>query len=160
MTRRLYRSQDDKVIAGVCGGLGAYFGMDPTIIRVIAVLSIFVGGTGIIAYLVLALVVPLEGSSTAEPKDTIKENVDDIRETASEIGRDIQSTVAKDRVEAEEETALRSRRFNWLGIAVIVFGVVLLLGNFNVFWWFNWGTLLPIPLIGFGVLLIMVARRK
>ncbi len=160
MTRRLYRSQDDKVIAGVCGGLGAYFGMDPTIIRVIAVLSIFVGGTGIIAYLVLALVVPLEGSSTAEPKDTIKENVDDIRETASEIGRDIQSTVAKDRVEAEEETALRSRRFNWLGIAVIVFGVVLLLGNFNVFWWFNWGTLWPIPLIGFGVLLIMVARRK
>ncbi|MBL7164998.1 MAG: PspC domain-containing protein [Dehalococcoidales bacterium] len=160
MTRRLYRSQDDRVIAGVCGGLGAYFGIDPTIVRVIAVMSIFVGGTGIIAYLVLAIVVPLEGSAAAEPKDTIKENVDDIRETASEIGRDIQSTYAKDRVEAEEETTLRSRRFNWLGIAVIVFGVVLLLGNFNVFWWFNWGVLWPIPVIAIGILLIIAARRK
>ena len=160
MTRRLYRSQDDRVIAGVCGGLGAYFGIDPTIVRVIAVMSIFVGGTGIIAYLILAIVVPLEGSTVAEPRDTIKENVDDIKETASEIGRDIQSTVAKDRVEAEEETTLRSRRINWLGIAVIVFGVVLLLGNFNVFWWFNWGVLWPIPVIAIGILLIIAARRK
>jgi len=160
MTRRLYRNRDDRVIAGVCGGLGAYFGIDPTIVRVIAVLSIFVGGTGIIAYLIMAIIVPLEGSSTAEPKDTIKENVDDIRETASEIGRDIQSTVAKDRVEAEEETSLRSRRLNGLGIAVIVFGVVLLLGNFNVFRWFNWGVLWPIPVIAIGILLIIAARRK
>ncbi|HEY91436.1 MAG TPA: PspC domain-containing protein [Dehalococcoidia bacterium] len=160
MTRRLNRSRDDRVIAGVCGGLGAYFGIDPTIIRVIAVLSIFVGGTGVIAYLIMAIVIPLEGSSAAEPKDTIRENVEDIKETASEIGRDIQSTVAKDRVGAEEESMLRSRRLNWLGIAVIVFGVVLLLGNFNVFWWFNWGILWPIPVIAIGILLIVAARRK
>jgi len=160
MTRRLNRSRDDRVIAGVCGGLGAYFGIDPTIIRVIAVLSIFVGGTGVIAYLIMAIVIPLEGSSAAEPKDTIRENVEDIKETASEIGRDIQSTVAKDRVGAEEESMLRSRRLNWLGIAVIVFGVVLLLGNFNVFWWFNWGVLWPVPVIAIGILLIVAARRK
>jgi phage shock protein C len=160
MTRRLYRNRDDRVIAGVCGGLGAYFGIDPAIVRVIAVLSIFAGGTGIIAYLVLAIIVPLEGSSTAVPKDTIKENVGDIRETASAIGRDIQSTVAKDRVEAEEETTLRSRRMNWLGIAVIVFGVVLLLGNFNLFRWFNLGLLWPIPVIAIGLLLLIAARRK
>lgn len=160
MTRRLNRSRDDRVIAGVCGGLGAYFGIDPTIIRVIAVLSIFVGGTGVIAYLIMAIVIPLEGSSAAEPKDTIRENVEDIKETASEIGRDIQSTVAKDKVGAEEESMLRSRRLNWLGIAVIVFGVVLLLGNFNVFWWFNWGILWPIPVIAIGILLIVAARRK
>ena len=160
MTRRLYRSRDDRVIAGVCSGLGAYFGIDPTIVRVIAVLSIFVGGLGGVTYIILAIIVPLEGSSATEPGDTIKENVDDIKETASEIGRDIQSTYARDRVEAEEETALRSRRFNWLGIAVIVFGVVLLLGNFNVFWWFNWGILWPLPVIAIGILLIIAARRK
>jgi hypothetical protein len=68
--------------------------------------------------------------------------------------------VARDRVEAEEESMLRSRRLNWLGIAVIVFGVVLLLGNFNVFWWFNWGVLWPIPVIAIGILLIVAARRK
>ncbi len=160
MTRRLYRNRDDRVIAGVCGGLAKYFDVDPIIVRILAVLSIFVGALGIIAYIILAIVVPLEGSTAAEPKDTIKENVEDIKETANELGREIRSTVEKERVVTEEETALRSRRFNWLGIAIIIFGVVLLLGNFNVFWWFNWGTLWPIPLIGFGVLLIVVARRK
>jgi len=160
MTRKLYRNRDDRVIAGVCGGLGAYFGVDPTIIRVVAVASIFVGGAGIVAYLILAIIVPLEGTTAAEPKDTIKENVEDIKETADQLGRDIRSTVVQEDVDTEEVAALRSRRFNWLGIAVLVFGVVLLLGNFNVFWWFNWGILWPIPVIAIGILLIIVARRK
>jgi len=50
------------VIWGVCGGLAKYFDIDPTIVRVIAVVSIFVSGIGIIAYIVMAIGVPLEGS--------------------------------------------------------------------------------------------------
>ncbi len=60
MSKRLYRSKTDRKIAGVCGGLAQYFDIDPTIIRVIAVVSIFFTGAGIIAYIVLALVVPIE----------------------------------------------------------------------------------------------------
>ena len=160
MTRRLYRSQDDRVLAGVCGGLGAYFGIDPTIVRVIAVLSIFVGGFGVIAYLILAIVVPMEGSRTAEPREAIRENVEDIKETATQLGRDVQATVAKEEAATEEMARLRSRRLNWLGLAVIVFGVVFLLGNFGVFRWFNWDTLWPIAVIAIGVLLFIAARRK
>jgi len=160
MTRRLYRSQDDRVLAGVCGGLGAYFGIDPTIVRVIAVLSIFVGAVGVIAYIILALVVPLEGSKTSEPTEAIKENVEDIKETATQLGRDIQATVAKEKAATEETARLRSRRLNWLAVAVIVLGVVFLLGNFGVFWWFNWGTLWPVAVIAIGVLLFIAARRK
>jgi len=159
MTRRLYRSREDRVIAGVCGGLAAYFGIDPTIVRVIAVVSILASGVGIVAYLILWVVVPLEGTGTTEPRDVIRENVEDIRVTATQVGRDMQAS-ASGGEEPEEIARLRSRRLNWLGIGVIVIGILLLLGNFNVFWWFNWHVLWPIAVIVIGVLLLVAAKRK
>jgi phage shock protein PspC (stress-responsive transcriptional regulator) len=59
----------------VCGGLAKYFDKDPTIIRVIAVLSLLFGTLGIWAYIVMALVVPLESSEVTTPKDEIKEDM-------------------------------------------------------------------------------------
>ncbi|HCH34874.1 TPA: PspC family transcriptional regulator [Candidatus Saccharibacteria bacterium] len=59
MTKRLYRSQADRKIAGVCGGLGEYFGVDPVIFRVIGVLLLLPGGLpGFIPYVILWLIVP------------------------------------------------------------------------------------------------------
>jgi len=58
--KTLRRSRDDRVIAGVCGGLGSYFKIDPVILRVIWVLLIFGFGTGILAYLICWLVIPPE----------------------------------------------------------------------------------------------------
>jgi phage shock protein PspC (stress-responsive transcriptional regulator) len=59
--RRLKRSRDDRLIAGVCGGLGRYFGIDPVIFRVGAVALIFLGGAGALLYLAAILLVPDEG---------------------------------------------------------------------------------------------------
>jgi phage shock protein PspC (stress-responsive transcriptional regulator) len=56
--RRLYRSTESKVIAGVCGGLGAYFNIDPVILRIIFVLLTFVNGVGLLAYIILWIAVP------------------------------------------------------------------------------------------------------
>lgn len=53
MERRLYRSTSDKFIAGVCGGLGEYFGVDPAFIRILFVLLTFASGFGLLAYLIL-----------------------------------------------------------------------------------------------------------
>jgi len=58
--KRLYRSEDDRLIAGVAGGLGEFLDIDPTIIRLIFAFSILLGGTGLLAYLVMWLVVPEE----------------------------------------------------------------------------------------------------
>ena len=59
--RKLYRSRDDRMIAGVCGGLGQYVSIDPTVIRVIfALLVVFGVGSGLLIYLVLMLIIPLE----------------------------------------------------------------------------------------------------
>lgn len=57
--RRLYRSRTNRMIAGVCGGLAEYFKIDPTIIRVIAVILLLPGGVpGLLPYVVLWIVVP------------------------------------------------------------------------------------------------------
>jgi len=58
--KKLYRSRSDRRIAGVCGGLAAYFNIDPTLIRLLFVLGlIFVGGT-LLAYIILMIVIPEE----------------------------------------------------------------------------------------------------
>jgi phage shock protein C len=60
-TKRLYRSREEKMIAGVCGGIAKYFNIDPTIVRIIAVLLLIPGGLpGFIPYIILWLVVPVE----------------------------------------------------------------------------------------------------
>lgn len=57
--KRLYRSRKDRVIAGVCGGLGEYFNVDPVIFRVLAVILLIPGGfPGLIPYVVLWIIVP------------------------------------------------------------------------------------------------------
>lgn len=57
MTKKLYRSRKDRMIAGVCGGIGEYFDMDPTLIRLLVVL-LGVTGTGLIVYFVAAIIIP------------------------------------------------------------------------------------------------------
>jgi phage shock protein C len=54
----LYRSRKDRKLAGVCGGLGEYFEVDPIIIRLLWVFLILAGGGGVLAYLIAWLVVP------------------------------------------------------------------------------------------------------
>jgi len=58
--KRLYRSRTDRKIAGVCGGLAEYFGIDPTIIRLGFVLGLILAGGTATAYLIMALVIPEE----------------------------------------------------------------------------------------------------
>ena len=63
--RRLLRARSDRVIGGVCGGLGRYFNLDPIIFRIGAVVLAFVGGAGLLAYLAALLLIPSEDSPAA-----------------------------------------------------------------------------------------------
>ena len=56
--RKLYRSRNNRQLAGVCGGLAEYFNIDATLIRVLFVAFAVLGGPGLVAYLVLWIVVP------------------------------------------------------------------------------------------------------
>jgi phage shock protein PspC (stress-responsive transcriptional regulator) len=60
-TKTLTRSLNDRMVAGVCGGLAKYMGMDPTVIRLIFVLLFFVTGPGVLlAYFIMMMIVPEE----------------------------------------------------------------------------------------------------
>ncbi|NLE59117.1 MAG: PspC domain-containing protein [Planctomycetes bacterium] len=61
MEGKLYRSRSDRKLLGVCGGLGAYVHLDPTLVRVLFVLLALLGaGLGVVLYIVLVFIVPLE----------------------------------------------------------------------------------------------------
>ena len=58
IAKKLYRSKTNRKIWGICGGLAEYFDVDPTLVRVLTVVSIFISGLGLIAYIVMRFMVP------------------------------------------------------------------------------------------------------
>ena len=58
MERKLYRSRANRMLGGVCGGLGEYLSLDPTVVRLLWVLFTFVGASGLLAYLICLLIIP------------------------------------------------------------------------------------------------------
>ena len=66
--RKLYRSRKSRIIAGVCGGLGEYLNIDPTVVRLVFVLLIVISmGYGLFIYLVMLLIIPEEPQPPVEP---------------------------------------------------------------------------------------------
>ena len=57
-SKRLYKSKTNKQLAGVCGGIAEYFGIDPTLVRLGWVLFTCLGGSGLLAYIICAIVIP------------------------------------------------------------------------------------------------------
>lgn len=60
MKKRLYKSSTDKKVCGVCGGIANYFDVDPTVIHLIWVIFTLAGGSGLIAYIIAAIIMPDE----------------------------------------------------------------------------------------------------
>ncbi len=58
MQKKLYRSRKDEVIGGVCGGIAEYFSVDPILVRLLAVFAVIFGGSGVLAYIVMWIIVP------------------------------------------------------------------------------------------------------
>lgn len=159
MPKKLYRSRTDSVVGGVCGGLAEYFNIDPVIVRVVAVLLLF-SGAGFIAYLILWLVVPLQGTEAALPKDTIQANANEIKATAEGIGQEVRETFSSGEQDPETAARMRSRRRTWLGIGLVAVGGVILLSNLDLWSWLRWGVIWPVPVIVVGVIVLLLARRN
>lgn len=139
---RLYRSRTDSVLGGVCGGLGRYLGVDPTVVRLFFVLLVLAGfGTGFLIYCVLWLVVPAEGYQGTGAEDTI-------RSGANEIAQRAQTLSARP---GDQQTGII------IGGALVLVGLVFLLQNVLGPWlpWLGLGTLWPLILIGIGLTLFV-----
>jgi phage shock protein C len=75
--KRLYRSRDDRMIAGVCGGVAEYFGIDPTLVRLLFVFGALGTASGLFwAYLVMVLIVPEEVPASRDVVPGSSEDVD------------------------------------------------------------------------------------
>lgn len=91
-TKKLYRSSDDYIIAGVCAGLGDYFSIDPIIFRIIFIVLTIGSGIGVLLYLVLMIILPKKGKG--EYSDDIrqknaKEFVNDIKTGVKNISKEM-----------------------------------------------------------------------
>ena len=94
--RRLYRDPDDRVIGGVCSGLGHYLGLDPVWLRVAFAVSFFVFGTGLLLYIILMIVMP-KAITTAEKLEMKGEkvNISNIRKSVEEEISSIKSNYSQ-----------------------------------------------------------------
>jgi phage shock protein PspC (stress-responsive transcriptional regulator) len=142
MEKRLTRSTDNRMIAGICGGLGEYFRVDPVIVRVIFVLLAFADAIGIVAYLILWIIVPLREKAELPPKDAVKEGIQDIRDQAERFSKEVHSGSARE-------------RSLWLGIILIVVGVIFILSNTGNLRLFGYLRFWPLILIIAGIVLLV-----
>jgi phage shock protein C len=78
MQTKLYRSPTDKMFGGVCGGLGAYLAIDPVLIRLFFVLLTLGGGSGIVIYMIMWILIPYPDQNRAASAETIKACAEEI----------------------------------------------------------------------------------
>jgi phage shock protein PspC (stress-responsive transcriptional regulator) len=74
--RKLYRSSTNKKIAGVCSGIADYFDVDPTMVRLIWILLIIGAGSGLLAYIICWIVIPLDDNNSRKDDDDSKKYID------------------------------------------------------------------------------------
>ena len=77
MNKRLCKSRNDRIVAGVCGGLAQFFGLDSTIIRVIWAVMICMGGSGLLLYILCAVVIPNNDDGSSYQTPSYRDNQDD-----------------------------------------------------------------------------------
>lgn len=75
--KRLYRSSDQKMFLGVCGGLGEYFEVDPTLVRIIFAVGTLAGGVTLLLYAILAAIMPSEDSLDLHPREAAQRTLDE-----------------------------------------------------------------------------------
>jgi phage shock protein PspC (stress-responsive transcriptional regulator) len=146
MTSKLYRSPTDKMIGGVCGGLGAYLGVDSALVRLFFVLLTIGGGSGVLIYLLLWILIPYPEEGAVASAATIRAGADEIAGRARALGADVRSAVQTGHPQAGL----------YVGAALILLGVLFLGQNLQLAWlrWLDAGTLWPLLLIGGGIALI------
>jgi len=95
MGKKLYRSETDKMIGGVCGGIAEYFDIDSTIVRLIFALIVISGGTGLVLYVILWIVVPTKSNAGLSSEEVMASNAKEVRESAKKMVNEVKSDSKK-----------------------------------------------------------------
>lgn len=166
MNRRLYRCDHDRKLAGVAGGIAEYFDMDVSIVRILWVVSIFFGGFGILLYIVMALIVPLEpvGPRPGPLWAPAAPGGAAATEGAGEPGTEPATGYAPAGwPPAPHRHARRGGSgigMTFVGIALVLFGGLALVDTYLPTWADQGRFLWPAFILGMGVLLVAVSMRR
>jgi phage shock protein PspC (stress-responsive transcriptional regulator) len=151
MTNKLYRSQTERMLGGVCGGLAKYLNVDTTIVRLFFIVLTLLGGFGPLGYFLLGVVVPLEDHGYT---DTHPERFDgeDITERAG--------LVRDDFITAIRQPNQNTARF--IGVALVLAGGFFLLRQLDLPWlnWLDTGVIWAGLILLAGIALLIRATRK
>lgn len=140
-TQKLYRSEADRIIGGVAGGLGDYFDLDSSLIRIIFILLVLAGGSGLFLYLLLWLIIPTKSNLADTREETVKKN-------AKEIEAKAKKTVDEVR---KSQKINQQERGKWVGIILLILGSLLLLRNMG---WLQLEVFWPVALIAIGLMIL------
>jgi len=153
--KRLYRSRSNAVIGGVCGGIGEYFSVDPILVRLAWVLTIFLGGAGLFAYIVAWLIIP---SNPGQEWDDDWHWSTRVRQEGA-AGGAVPEGVVDPQYQPTSSTVRRSHSDGprTFGLILVLVGGFLLVRNFLPH--FALGRLWPLLLIGIGVVIVLGAFR-
>jgi len=157
MEKKLYRSQTNRVLAGIAGGLGEYFDVDPTIIRLLFILMIVFGGSGILIYLILWILMPNSlGEDLAINKDRIKKVAEEIKDKAGKMGEELKSEIKKEPI--TEKNKRSGGLFGWI---LIIIGAIFLINAFSpISFRYFFSRFWAVGLILLGLLFIVRASRR
>ena len=146
MKPRLTRSTADKMVAGVCGGLGEYLAIDPVLIRIFFVLLTIGGGSGVLVYLLLWILIPEAGRAEAGAEETIRSGANEIGQRARAFGEELRGGMRG----RSPQTVLI------VGVGLVLLGLVFLAQNLRIVWlrWLDFDILWPLLLIVGGAALI------
>lgn len=152
MYKKLYRSVTDKMLGGVCGGLAEYFAIDPVIVRLIFVLAVIFGGSGILAYIILWIIIPqkpfiITPFNSNPPSGSSQPSEEEKKSENTEFN-----------MSALNLNKTQSNRSIYAGAFLILLGGIFLLDNFVPH--FHFGDFWPLILIGLGFAIILNARNN
>jgi phage shock protein PspC (stress-responsive transcriptional regulator) len=151
MNKKLYRSVKDKMIGGVAAGLAEYFDIDSTLVRVLFVVTLFLGGTGILAYIILWIIVPEKPIIFPGPETTGEKT-----ETEEKIPKQENQFDARAYYDSLDKQ--REKRRVIAGLILLVLGMIFLADNFiprirlGDFW--------PLILVAIGVAILINSKRN
>ena len=145
MSGRLERSRTNRVIGGVCGGLGEYLDIDATFVRVVMVILGF-GGIGILIYIALLILMPQPGEAAPFVRP------------AGDATAPLDPTAPMP--VAVTDPATIDRRRSALGVLLVAVGAIFLLGNLGFFRGLDWKYIWPLVVIALGVYLIAQRTRR
>ena len=146
MNTKLYRSSTDRMIGGVCAGLGQYLGLDPIFIRIFFVLLTIGGGAGVLIYILLWILIPEAETGQIGSPETIRAGAEHIKQRAQALGAEMRDSIQAD----------NPRAGLIVGAALVLLGLVFLGQNLELTWlrWLDADILWPLLLVAGGLVLI------